>query len=366
MIATNKQHKIPVSICLLIVALLFLGKSSNAHVISFAGEVIPTNNDFVANKLMNVIRKQMPTANLPSLRQRALMYFPYIEAQLKKAGIPADFKYLPIVESGFLNQSSRVGARGFWQIMPETGRELGLIVSSVKDERDDIQKATNAACRLLAQYYTMIYKKHNVASWSLTAAAYNFGIGNIFKAISAQGKNYFTMNLNPETSVYVYKIIAIKELFEYPELYMKNFGYNVFSAKNATRINKGNGGDDDADFKNMDVNVSNKKGQSLVKEAKQTLVAAHIRGKYKKFNDGDLVTIELDEDLTIQGGFTRKGNEIKGRGWLIDGKVYVDLGQGHSLSLLDSDGKRGVSIKKLTNDEPVIIENNIFDDGSNW
>lgn len=349
----------------LFIIFLFFSSYSKAHTVSFAGEIIPVDNDFVANKLMNVVRKQMPTANLPSLRLRAKQYFPYIESQLRKAGIPTDFKYLPIVESGFLNLSSRVGARGFWQIMPETARELGLIVSQTKDERDDIIKATNAACRLLSQYYTMIYKKYNVASWSLTAAAYNFGIGNIFKAISNQGKNYFTMNLNPETSVYVYKIIAIKELFEYPELYMRNFGFNVFAAKNANKISNG-GDDDEADFRSMDINVSTKKGASLVEENKPTFVAAHILGKYKNFDDGALVTIALDENLTVKGGFTRKGNVIKGRGWLIDNKVYVDLGYGHAVTLYDVNGERGVALNSLRKNTPILLKNEIYDDGSNW
>jgi membrane-bound lytic murein transglycosylase D len=345
--------------------MLLFSSALKAHTVSFAGEIIPVDDDFVANKLMNVIRKQIPNVNLPSLRARALQYFPYVEAQLKKAGIPADFKYLPIVESGFLNLSSRVGARGFWQIMPETGKGLGLIVSGTLDERDDIQKSTSAACKLLAQYYSMIYKKHQVASWSLTAAAYNFGIGNIFNAISKQGKNYFTMNLNPETAIYVYKIIAVKELFEYPELYMRNFGYNVFSTKNATKTSKG-GGDDDNDFKKMDVNVSSKKGKSLVKEVKATFVAAHIDGKYKKFDDGDLITIELDEDLSVRGGFTRKGAVIKGRGWVIDEKVYVDLGYGHALTLYDFNGKKGLGTSQLRKGEPVLLKNEIYDDNSNW
>lgn len=339
--------------------------SAKAHVVSFAGEIIPVDNDFVANKLMNVIRRQMPTANLPSLRARALMYFPYIESRLKKAGIPADFKYLPIVESGFMNLTSRVGARGFWQIMPETGRGLGLVISAALDERDDIQKSTGAACKLLAQYYSMIYKRHNVASWSLTAAAYNFGIGNIFNAISKQGKNYFTMNLNPETAVYVYKIIAVKELFEYPELYMKNFGYNVFSAKSVAKTVKA-GSDEDDDFKKMDVKVSSKKGKSLVEEAKETFVSAHIQGKYKNFEDGDLVTLELDEDLTVKGGFTRKGNVIKGRGWVIDGRVYVDLGYGHDVTLFDKNAGRGLALEFLKKGEPVLLKNEIYDDGANW
>lgn len=349
----------------LLFTLLFFSSHSQAHTVSFAGEVIPVDNDFVANKLMNVIRRQIPTANLPSLRIRAMQYFPYIENELKKAGIPSDFKYLPIVESGFLNLSSRVGARGFWQIMPETARELGLIVSQTQDERDDILKSTKAACKLLAQYYSLIYKHHQVASWSLTAAAYNFGIGNIFNAISKQGNNYFTMNLNPETSVYVYKIIAIKELFEYPELYMKNFGYNVFASKNANKTSRG-GGDDEAVFKKMDVNVSAQKGKSLVEEGKQTFVTAHVLGKYKSFDDGDLVTIELDENLTVRGGYTRKGNIIKGRGWLIDNKVYVDLGYGHAVTLYDVNGEKGIAKNGLKNKTPILLKNEIYDDGSDW
>jgi len=350
---------------ILVISIIICAFSTKAHTVAFAGEIIPVDNDFVANKLMNVIRRQMPNANLPSLRQRALLYFPYIENELQKAGIPLDFKYLPIVESGFLNLSSRVGARGFWQIMPETAKGLGLIISPDLDERDDIQKATKAACKLLSQYYNLIYKRHNVASWSLTAAAYNFGIGNIFNAISKQGKNYFTMNLNPETSVYVYKIIAVKELFEYPELYMKNFGYNVFKIKNTSKTSAG-GSDEDNDFKGMEVNVSAQKGKSLVKDAKETYVAAHLQGKYKNFGDGDLVTLELDEDLTVQGGFTKKGNILKGRGWLIDNKVYVDMGYGHAVTLYDVNGKKGVDIASLKKGTPILLKNEIFDDGSNW
>src|SRR6188768_1363988 len=106
----------------------------SAHEIIFCGEVIPVNKDFVANKLMNVIRNQIPNVNLPSLRQRALTYFPYVSSMLKKAGIPEDFKYLPIVESGFMVLTSRVGARGFWQIMPGTAKEYGLLMNASVDE----------------------------------------------------------------------------------------------------------------------------------------------------------------------------------------------------------------------------------------
>ena len=337
-----------------------------AHEIVFCGELIPVNKDFVANKLMNVIRNQVPNVNLPSLRQRALTYFPYVSAMLKKAGIPEDFKYLPIVESGFMVLTSRVGARGFWQIMPPTAKQYGLVMNSTVDERDDIIKSTAAATRLLADYYNYIQRNQKIASWVLTAAAYNFGIGNIIKAIKTKGTDYFSMNLNAETALYVYKIIAVKELFEYPELYMKNFGYNVFTASGPNRKASQGGGDKDEAFSSVSVNVSNKKNVSLEKPHKETFVTAHIKGKYKDFADGDLVALELDENLTVQGGYTKKGSGIKGEGWVIDGRVFVDLGYGHDLLLYDTDGKKGLALENLKKGVPVLLKNDIYDDGSQW
>jgi hypothetical protein len=355
-------------VLLLIVFLVSMSDKASSHNIIFCGEVIPANNDFVANKLMNIIKKQIPNVNLPALRQRAILYFPLVQTYLRKYKIPEDFKYLPIVESGFAVLTSRVGARGFWQIMPGTAKDLGLIVNSTVDERDDITKSTIAACMLLNQYHTSIQKTHNVSSWVLTAAAYNYGIGNIFKAIKSQGKDYFSMNLNPETAVYVYKIIAVKELFEYPELYMKSFGYNVFAKKGT-----GNAGkqaaveeDDVPGFADMEVVVSKKK-HAVIEKPKEVYVSAHIHGKYKTFNDGDLIALQLDDDLVVKGGFTRKGSIIKGAGWMIDDKIYVDLGYGHEVTLHDNDTRKGISVEGLKKKNyAVLLKNEIYDDQAQW
>jgi len=172
------------------------------------------------------------------------------------------------------------------------------------------------------------------------------------------------MNLNAETAVYVYKIIAVKELFEYPELYMKSFGYNVF-AKNAKAKNQG-GNDEQAVFADIAVNVSKRKKSGEDDKVKETFVAAHIKGKYRDFKDGDLVSITLDDDLSVQGGFTRKGNTISGAGWLIDGKIFVDLGYGHELTLYDTEAKKGLAIEKLEKNQPVLLKNLIYDDQSQW
>src|SRR5689334_2459927 len=165
--------KLPV-ICSVAVTLFTAALNAKAHEIIFCGERIPVQNNFVADKLMNVIRQQVPYVNLPQLRKRVEANFPIVEYYLRETGLPEDFKYLAIVESGFLNLTSKAGARGFWQLMPETATELGLVVSPTIDERDNIYKSTYAACKVLASYYLRIKKIYGVSSWVLTAAAYNF------------------------------------------------------------------------------------------------------------------------------------------------------------------------------------------------
>lgn len=340
---------------------LLLASVAQAHQITFCGEPIPMNNDFVAHKLMDVIRRQIPSVNLPALRGRAIQYFPIVDDYLAKNNIPADFKYLPIVESGFANLTSRVGAHGFWQLMPGTAKELGLIMNGTVDQREDIHKATPAACRLLKNYYLEIFRKQKITSWVLTAAAYNFGIGNILKAIQTKGKDYFMMSLNPETAVYVYKIIAVKELFEYPELYMENLGYNVFSANAKAKAMKGS--DEDEVFKTVSVGA----GQKVkTKKVPDVYVAAHIKGKYKHFDDGDLVAVTLEEDLKVKNGFVKKGSDIKGKGWIIDGRVVVDLGYGHDVLLYDQNSQKGIALGDLKKDAPILLRNSIADDESQW
>ncbi len=349
------------------------------HDIIFCGERIPVDNDFVSKQLMNVIRRQIPNVNLPQLRKRAAENFPLVERYLQGTGLPEDLKYLAIVESGFQNLTSNAGARGFWQLMPPTARERGLIVSDFVDERDDIRKSTYAACKELARNYMLIRKNYGISSWVLTAAAYNVGIGRMFKTMNSQGKDYFSMNLNAETALYVYKIIAVKELFEYPELYMKDFGYNVFkSITPPSKINLQNSQVDENVFKSMEVkvdlgdgqhpdsvsaketineNISNEqlKKTEEQKPKKFTYIAANIKGKYKNFSDGQLISIELQDDLFVKGIFNLKGNIITGTGWMIDDRIFIDLGyEDHDIVLL-SNGKKGVEPTELKNDEPILL-----------
>ena len=118
----------------------------------------------------------------------AYYYFPMLEEELILAGVPIELRALAIVESG-LNPIavSRVGAKGLWQFMPSTGREYGLEINSLVDERCNPRLATRAACRYLKNMYNVY------GDWTLAIASYNCGPGNVNKAIIRAGgdpKNY--------------------------------------------------------------------------------------------------------------------------------------------------------------------------------
>jgi membrane-bound lytic murein transglycosylase D len=362
-----------------IICICFLTIHANAqHRVTFCGEPIPVSNKFVAEKLMDIIKRMRSIANMPSIRASANAYFPYIESQLIAHGLPVDFKYLPIVESNFQLLVSKAGARGFWQFMPATARDYGLRVDDVIDEREDIEKSTIAACRLIRDYYKYIFRTHKFYSWALTAAAYNFGNGNISKAIRAQGTNYYTMSLNPETAQYVYKIIAVKELFENPELYMKNFGYNIFNPEEVkerfekTVVEPKEEAEKEKE-KEVEVEVIDEAFEALeitaqTEETPVTIVQpdisflkAVIVGNYQPFKDGSIVEIKILENLIADGSYRRKESLIRGKGYLIDDRVYVDLGFEHIVQLYDAKLVKGIPVIDLKNKGNVLLRVESYD-----
>ncbi|MDP2423776.1 MAG: lytic transglycosylase domain-containing protein [Bacteroidales bacterium] len=146
--------------------------------------------------------------------KRANRWFPLIEPILKLYNIPNDFKYLAVIESGLTNTVSPAGAAGFWQLMDKTAKELGLEVDNQVDERYHVVKATHAACKYLNESYK-IY-----GSWFMSAAAYNAGKDRIVRAIGDQKTNdYFDLYLNEETSRFIYRLLAVKTIFEAPANY---------------------------------------------------------------------------------------------------------------------------------------------------
>lgn len=327
-------------IILLIACICGCLKGVKAQGVDFCGEAVPMERDFVSYRLMDVIKWNLRYKNfLPMLKSKAEQYFPLIVPILKQYQIPEDFKYLPVVESGFTNATSPVGAQGVWQLMPATAAELGLSVKGGADERNHLLKATYAACRHIRQLYTQLQ------SWTLVAAAYNAGAGRISSNIRRQGsRDYYQLVLNNETARYIYKIIAVKQLFESPEMYMPGFGYNVFNknAVNGSVFETGPRAELSSDFKTIRIHV----GKNQKAQLPTIMYMARLQNS-DSFKDGQLVSIMLLDDLQANGVYIRKNTSVSGRGWLVSDRIYVDLGFGNTLVLCDNDGKKGILLSQL-------------------
>ncbi len=153
-----------------------------------------------------------PLSNVLALSK---YYFPIIEEELHAAGLPMELRYLPIIESNLsIRATSRMGAVGLWQFMPATGKNLGLEINSLVDERCDVLKSTRAACKFLAHLYRAY------GDWTLAIAAYNCGPGNVNRALTRAGENCKTFwdiydFLPRETRGYVPKFIAAAYAYTY-------------------------------------------------------------------------------------------------------------------------------------------------------
>jgi len=183
--------------------------------LNFAGEAVPQEDPEIMERIdREFLVNTYWQSNAVLLMKRAHKYFPIIEPILKKNGIPDDFKYLAVAESGLQNVVSPAGATGFWQIMKATGREYGLEVNENVDERYHLAKSTEVACRYLKKY------KEAYGSWTLAAASYNAGPAAIKKYMNIQQvDDYFDLLLGQETGRYVFRILAIKEILSNPEKY---------------------------------------------------------------------------------------------------------------------------------------------------
>lgn len=183
--------------------------------IGFAGELMPQDDPEVLERMdRELLVNTYWQSNALLLFKRAHKFFPVIEPILKKNGVPDDFKYLAVIESGLQNVKSPAGAVGFWQFMPATGKEYGLEVNDNVDERYNLKLATEAACQYLLK------AKEKFGSWTLAAASYNAGSGGINKQLNRQGvTDYYDLLLVEETGRYVFRILALKEIMSHPKKY---------------------------------------------------------------------------------------------------------------------------------------------------
>lgn len=183
--------------------------------VSFAGEKVPLERWEVYERLDRELFTNTfyhtSTYYILKLQGR---YFPLIERILKEEGVPDDFKYLCVAESGLQNVKSPAGAEGMWQFLATTAKNYGLEVNDDIDERYHLEKTTRAACKYLKE------AKAKFGTWTAAAASYNCGTGGYSNFSNYQGSNYYYDLLLPEeTSRYIFRILALKLILESPQQY---------------------------------------------------------------------------------------------------------------------------------------------------
>jgi membrane-bound lytic murein transglycosylase D len=140
-------------------------------------KAVPYIDDYIAKH----------SAHLESMKIWGKPYFRMMDNILASYGIPRELKYLAVIESNLQNSAlSWVGARGPWQFMPETGRQMGLVVNATRDDRTDYYKSTHAAARYLKILYNQLGQ-----DWLLVIAGYNGGPGRVLNAIKKTGSRDF-------------------------------------------------------------------------------------------------------------------------------------------------------------------------------
>jgi len=187
--------------------------------VSFADEKMPLENFDTHESLeREILISAYRHSSTILIIKRANRYLPVIEKILKEYKVPDDFKYLVAAESEYSNMVSPAGATGFWQIMPETGREEGMEINNVVDERYDLERSTRFAC----EYLLKSYEKYG--NWTLAAASYNGGRAGIDEQIKIQKQqNYYDLLLSEETARYIFRVVAYKLVITDPS----GFGFEI-------------------------------------------------------------------------------------------------------------------------------------------
>ncbi|MDX9869434.1 MAG: LysM peptidoglycan-binding domain-containing protein [Candidatus Cloacimonadales bacterium] len=190
----------------------------------FAGVSFDLKNERMRNKLQTIFSYELKRA--PVFLARSSCYFPIFESYFEEHGVPDDAKYLAVAESNLSYMAfSSVGAAGIWQFMPGTAKLFNLNINDYIDERRNVFKSTDAACKYLIDGYNNLLKR-DIDDWLLAMASYNAGMGNIYKAINEQGaQSFFSLIMrHDETNNYIWRAIAIKMIFENEEqLFGKRF-----------------------------------------------------------------------------------------------------------------------------------------------
>ncbi len=184
--------------------------------VTFAGNTVSLDRDDMYERLDRELTAMAYThGNTLLTIKRANRYFPVMAPILKRNGVPLDKLYLACIESTLNPRAlSPAGAAGFWQLMPATAKEFGLEVNNFVDERYNLKKATEAACRYLKRAYS------RYGNWESVAASYNGGMARISRELQAQGQNTaYNLYLTDETSRYMFRLLAMKLIMTRPADY---------------------------------------------------------------------------------------------------------------------------------------------------
>lgn len=181
----------------------------------FAQESVPIDQQEIRERFEREIYVNAYwQSNMILLMKRSNKFLPVIEEIFRENDIPDDFKFLAMAESGLLNVVSPAGARGFWQFMPVTAKEYQLEVTDEVDERYHLEKSTVAASKYLKKSFAKFQ------NWTSVAASYNMGISGYNRRKDEQQlDSYYDLLLNDETSRYLFRVLAFKEIFERPQHY---------------------------------------------------------------------------------------------------------------------------------------------------
>lgn len=251
--------------------------------LNLAGERVPIEIEDVKERMdRELLVNTYWQSNGLLLLKRAHKYFPILETLLKKYGIPDDFKYLALAESGFIDETSTAGAAGIWHFIKKTGKEYGLEINKNVDERYHIEKSTKVAAAYLKK------AKERFGSWTLAAAAYNAGNYGIAKRLETQQvTSYYDALLPDETERYVFRILALKEVISNPKKYGFVFDENdLYTLKKTKEIKVDSAITNIASFaKNFGVNYKE------LKKHNPWLRENHLNNKSKK---NYLIKIPID------------------------------------------------------------------------
>ena len=180
----------------------------------WAGEELPDNVDVLERLDREILVNSYWHSTTLLHIKMANKFFPIMEKILIEEEVPDDFKYLAVAESSLRNVTSHANAKGFWQFRNLAAKEWNLEVNNEVDERYHVEKSTRAA----AKYLKQMYKRFG--SWTDAAAAYNVGPTSYASTLKNQGESsFYDLHLNDETSRYVFRLVAIKEIMSEPEKY---------------------------------------------------------------------------------------------------------------------------------------------------